>query len=149
TGFDALRNPLLLELAAPVDLVVAILLRGGVVLFVVYHVRGAVELPVDLRLFLIGEVAAIGGALGFDFLVDFGLGPLGASGFTGGHLAALDAVGYALLLVVAALFDLVAILRKCGRRKQGSQGRAQDRLLHHVSFSSFFVSSKALGPLGL
>jgi hypothetical protein len=78
-----------------------------VVLLAVDLTAGAILLAVDLALFLAAEFASVGLAIGVDLLVDALLTILGAGGFAGSHLAATDALGNAILLVFAALADLV------------------------------------------
>ena len=64
---------------------------------------------VDLLLLLLGQRAAVGGALVVNLLSDVGLVLVGPGRFAGSHLAAAQAVGGALLLVGFAVVDFVRL----------------------------------------
>ena len=59
-------------------------------------------------------MAVVLGAHAALFLVDAGLLMLEMGGFAGGELAALDALGDAVLLIVLALVDVVIVLPGVG-----------------------------------
>src|SRR5215469_5816019 len=87
-------------------------LRVRVVLLIVDVVRGGVLFLVDLFLFALRQLAAVGGAIRLHLLVDAALLIFELRGFAGGQLAALDTLGDAILLVFATLGDLVgAVVR--------------------------------------
>lgn len=70
---------------------------------VVNLLAGAILFVVDLLVFLRGEVATVGFAIGMYLLIDLLLMVLRPCGLAGGHLPTADAVGDALLLVRTAL----------------------------------------------
>src|SRR5215467_12224538 len=84
-----------------------------VMLVVIDLVRHFVLLPIDLRLLLLRQLAAVGGAVGADFLIDGRFFLLKIGSFAGGELSALHAVRDAVLLIFRALADFtlgIAIL---------------------------------------
>src|SRR6267142_3727452 len=108
----------------------------GVVLLAIDVARSLILLPVDLLLFAGGQRATIGFAVGCDLLVNSPLLFFELGGFGRRELSALDALGDAGLLVLAALADLVVaemgglgalsgfgLLRRCccGRRTLGGR----------------------------
>src|SRR6267142_3044150 len=111
-------------------------LRCSIVLLAIDVARSLVLLPVDLLLFAGGQGATIGFALGCDLLVNSSLLFFELGGFGRRELAALDALGDAGLLVLAALADLVVsemgglgalsgfgLLRRCCRGRRTLRGR--------------------------
>src|SRR5712672_4669679 len=111
-------------------------LRRGVVLLAIDVARSLILLPVDLFLFAGGQRAAIGFAVGCDLLVNSSLLFFEFGGFSRRELAALDALGDAGLLVLAALADLVVsemgglgalsgfgLLRRCCSGRRTLRGR--------------------------
>src|SRR6266403_1802047 len=93
-------------------------LRHGVVLFLVDVARRLVLFLVDLLLFASRQRAAIGFAVAGYVLVDALLLFFELSGFTRSELAALDAIGDAVLLILFALRDagirlLLGFLCRC------------------------------------
>src|SRR5258708_7663931 len=95
-----------------------LLLLWPVVLCVVDAFAQPVLLAVDLRLFFVGEVAAIRLALRANLFVEIGLLVLQTHGFLGSQRAILDAVSNARLLVLLALLD--AALRRIIRKPDSS-----------------------------
>jgi len=77
------------------------------VFLVVDLVAGVILLPVDALFFPGREFAAVGRAIGPRLLVDVLFRIFGFGGFRRRHLAAVDPVGDALLLIIAALADLI------------------------------------------
>ena len=73
--------------------------RVVVVLLVVDLLAVLVLLAIDLGLLSFGQCAAVGGAFVVDLLGYAGLVGIGSGGFAGGHLAAAQAVGDALILI--------------------------------------------------
>src|SRR5579863_6349022 len=89
--------------------------RGlAVVLLVVDLLAGAVLALVDVFLFLRRQLATIGTAVGGDVAVDILLVVLRLRSFRWRHLSALDAVGDALLLQIAAGTDFIVAIVLCG-----------------------------------
>ena len=82
-------------------------LRRGIVLLAIDVTRSLILLPVDLLLFAGRKGATIGFALGCNLLMNVSLLFFELGGFGRRKLAALDALGDAGLLVLAALPDLV------------------------------------------
>ena len=64
-------------------------------------------LAVDLRPFLSGQSAAVGGAIGSDLVINCLFASFQMSGFAGGQLSALDSLRNALLLIPVALPNFV------------------------------------------
>jgi hypothetical protein len=82
-------------------------LRAGVVFFVVDIPRRTILFTIDLRFFSGGQLAAIGGAVGADLLIDPALLIFQSGRFARGQLPALHALGDAVLLILAALARLL------------------------------------------
>src|SRR5260370_37435790 len=102
-----------------------LLLVWPVVLCVVDAFAQPVLLPVDLRLFFVGEVAAIRLALGANLFVEIGLLVLQMRGFLGSQRAILDAVSNARLLILLALLD--ASRRRIVRTPNSSRPHQKSR----------------------
>ena len=139
---DALSNPILLELAACADFVVAVVGGVGVVLVVVDGAADVGLLAIDLVAFLLGKLAAIGRAIVADLAIEIGFSAFEVLGFAGGELAGLHAVGDAILLIFAAVIHGVcghgagglcrlALLREEGTRgNQCNDGERNERPVH-------------------
>lgn len=82
-------------------------LNAIVVLLAIDLAAGAILLAVDLAFLLASQFATVGLAIGVNLLIDALFAIFGAGGFTGGHLAAANALRDAVLLVCAALADFV------------------------------------------
>src|ERR1700751_3452373 len=87
------------------------LLMAAVVPVVMNLARHAILLPIDLRLLLRRQLAAVGGAVVAHFLVDLRFVRFQVCGFAGGQLSALDALRDAVLLVLGALADFTLRIR--------------------------------------
>ena len=136
---NAVGNAILLKLAARADFVVAVVGGVGVVLVVIDGVAEIVLLAVDLVAFLLGELAAIGGAVVVNFAIEIGFAAFDVLGFTGGELTRLHAVGNAILLIFAAVIDGVAgwvlrlaLLREEGTRSNEGSDCERDKCPVHV-----------------
>ena len=84
-----------------------------VVLLVVNLLAVLVLLLIDLLLLLASQRASVGGALVVDLLINTSLVAVGSGGLTGGHLAAAQAVGGALLLVGFPVVHFVRVDGVC------------------------------------
>src|SRR5229473_1173890 len=113
-----LVDALLLFFAALADFVVAIVGGVGIVLVGVDLLRHLILLLVDLGFFGRRQLSAVGRAVRAGFLVDGRFLVFKVGGFSGSELAALHAVGDAVLLVLFALRDagirvLLGLRRRC------------------------------------
>src|SRR4029077_13695364 len=113
-----LRDAVLLVFAALADFVVAVVRGVGIVLVRVDLLRHLVLLLVDLRFFGGRQFSAVRRAGGACFLIDGRFLLFEVGGFAGSQLAALHAVGDAVLLVLFALRDagirlLLGFRRRC------------------------------------
>ena len=79
----------------------------AVVFLVVDLTAGSILLAVDLLTLLAGQLAAVRHAIVMYLLVDVRLRTIRASRFAGGHLAAAQAIGNALVLVRLAVVGIV------------------------------------------
>jgi len=134
---DTLGDAILLELAARTDFVVAVVGGVGVVLVVVDGAADVVLLAIDLIALLLGELAAIGRAIGVNLAIEIGFAAFEVFGFAGGELAGLDAVGDAILLIFAPVVDgvgglcrLALLCEEWTRSNEGSDGEGHECLLH-------------------
>src|SRR6266481_2280700 len=119
-ALDALSDAVLLIFAALADFVVAIVGGVGVVLVGVNLLRHLILLLVDPGFFGRRQLSAVGRAVRAGFLVDGRFLVFKVGGFSGSELAALHAVGDAVLLVLFALRDagirvLLGFVCRCRR----------------------------------
>src|SRR5208282_3100567 len=112
---NALCDAVLLVLAALADFVIPVVRGIGVVLVVVNLPGGPVVLPVELGFIGRSQVAVVLGAHFVRLFADGPLAVLQVLGLAGGQLAALNALGDALLLEVAP--------RSRGRLRRGRLAR--------------------------
>ena len=102
-ALDALSDAVLLVFLPLAHFAVAGVGGVGVVFVGVDLLGQLILLPVDLRLFCAGQLAAVGRAVRFGFAVDGRFLGFQFGSFTGGQLAALHALGDAVLLIFLAL----------------------------------------------
>src|SRR5208337_2976129 len=99
----ALGYTVLLILAALPNLIVTVMRGIGVVLVLINLIGKLVLLRVDLLLFGLRQLSAVGGAVGAGFTIDGSFFRFQVGGFTRGQLAALYALRNAVLLILLAL----------------------------------------------
>src|SRR5208337_4330430 len=113
-----LVDAVLLVLTALPDLIVTVMRGIGVVLVLIDLVGKLVLLRVDLLLFGLRQLSAVGGAVGAGFAIDRRFFRLQIGSFTRGQLPALHALRNAVLLVFLALRNR-GLLRRCRARRAG------------------------------
>src|SRR5579864_2323585 len=117
-ALDALRDAVLLILLALADFALGIrILHGRVVLVPINLLRQLILLLVQRGLVGGRELAVVQFAHVALFLVQAGFLPLQIGSFTGGKLAALHAIGDAVLLILFAVLNRLARDRRRRRRR--------------------------------
>ena len=109
---NALRDAILLILATLPDLIVPVMRGVGIGLILMDLIAQMVLLLVDLLLFRLRKLASVGLPVVVHLAVEIGLLAFQILGFAGGQLAGLNAIGDAVLLIVAPLIHGGRVLRK-------------------------------------
>src|SRR5579863_172820 len=138
---NALRDAILLILAALSDFIVSVMRGVGVGLVLMDLIAQVVLLLVDLLLFGLSERASVGLTVVADLAIEVGFLALHLLGFSGSHLTGLNTVGDAVLLIFAALVYGRGVLRERGRASEHSGGE-NDSVDFHDDCLSFLLKKK-------